>query len=184
MSGPPPQPDAVKRLRGNPGKRKLASDKEVPVVAQPVGHAKPSNKLRPAARHVWNTLAPELQRLNLLRGTDSNALSRYCDDLAAYWDVSEKLRVKGLTYEVNSNHGTYQRLNPLFTVQERLAARLIVIEDRFGLSPQSRQALMVRAAQLAASQGNLPFGGAAQPDPLPSPDGSPVGFFGDATTKH
>lgn len=180
LPGPPPQPDAVKRARGNPGKRKLKPSSNLAM--PPAGAAKPDSHLRVAARHVWNALAPELQRLNLLRGTDSNALSRYCDDVASYWEIRQKLREQGLTYEVKSLHGTYQRLNPLFTIQERLAARLVVMEDRFGLSPQSRQALMVRSAQLAASQGNLPFGGTIQPDAAPPPDSSPIGFFGDTTT--
>lgn len=179
--GPAPQPDAVKRAKGNPGKRRLSAS-SVPPVVQPTGDVRPAGKMRVSARHVWNLVAPELHRNNLLRSTDSNALSRYCEDVVEYMAVSQNLRARGLTYEVQSNHGTYQRINPLFTIQERLAARLIALEDRFGLSPQARQQIMVRAAQLSASQGSLPFGGAAPAEPAGSePAHSPIGFFGSPT---
>ena len=181
--GPAPQSPETKRAKGNPGRRPIAPP---PVVAEPVGDAKPDANLRPKARHVWNLLAPELGRLNVLRSTDSFALSRYCEDVAKYWEVTQKLRTLGDTYEVNSNHGKYTRINPLFAIQERLVARLIAVEDRFGLNPQARQAIVVRAAQIA-SQGTLPFG-PNEPDtpgapPPPVADDTPIGFLG-APTRH
>lgn len=147
------------------------------------GDAKPSSKLKVAGRHIWNAIAPELSRLNILRATDGTALSRYCDDLATYWEVTEQLRVEGLTYEVNSLHGQYKRVHPLVAIQDRLAARLVSMEDRFGLTPQSRQQLMIRAAQLV-SQGNL-FGNQAEPHATaPAEATDPVGFLGSPPTQH
>ena len=169
--GPLPEPDAVKRAKGNPGKRKLA-----PLLPPSTpGELRPSGKLRQSALHVWRQIAPELQRQNLLRATDSEAFSRYCETVVVYWETTERLRKEGTTYESVSPHGTYQRIHPLFVVQERLAARLTTMEDRFGLLPAARQAIMVRMAQ--ATQASLPLGGGPNPAPPPPPAASPIGLL-------
>ncbi len=175
--GPVPQPDSVKRAKGNPGKRALPP----PLKEAAPGEIRPTGKLRQSAMHVWRKLAPELQRQNMLRSTDSEALSRYCDTVVTYWEVSEKLRVQGVTYTSESPHGTYQRLNPLFVIQERLATRLSAMEDRFGLTPAARQSIMVRAAQLAA-QPLLPLGDTSNAS-APAPTQSPIGLLA-TTTRH
>ena len=183
--GPAPKSAAEKRARGNPGKRSIREPSIAPGVV--VGDAKPDANLRPVARNVWNRLAPELHRLNVLRATDSTALSRYCEDVARYWEVTSKLRKEGETYQVESNHGSYRRINPLVAIQDRIAARLVALEDRFGLSPQARQSIMIRAAQIA-TQGTLPFGPAEQddrtkPDAPPPPPDNPIGLL-NAVTRH
>ena len=181
--GPAPRSAADNAARGNPGKRPTLAAAAAII---PTGEVKPPAKMRQSARHVWNTLAPELFRLNVLRATDANALARYCDDVVDYREASEKLRSEGQVYKVESNHGSYHRMSPWVAIKDRIVARLIAMEDRFGLSPQARQSIMIRAAAIA-TQGSLPFG---EPDPsgpssptVPVPDDNPIGFLG-APTRH
>ena len=182
--GPAPRSPDAKKARGNPGKRAAT---QPAVMAQTIGDIVPDAKLRPRARHIWNRLAPELHRLNVLRPTDCNALSRYCEDMAQYYELTEALRKEGNVYEVQSLHGTYRRTDPRVAILDRVQARLIVMEDRFGLSPQARQSLMIRAVQIA-TQGQLPFGEASPQDPAspdaPPPPDSPIGFLSGLPTRH
>lgn len=170
-----PEPAELKAAKGNPGKR------AIPRVADaPSGAIKPLAKLRPAAVAVWRELAPELARMNFLRPTDRHAFSRYCETVVHYWDVTTQLRQSGDTYVTESAHGTMQRVNPLFLIQERLFKRLTDLEDRFGLSPAARQSIMQRLAQV---QPTLPLGEPAHPSPsadMPASEAppSPIGLLG------
>jgi P27 family predicted phage terminase small subunit len=182
--GPLPEPDALKAAKGNPGKRKLAATAPSAVVTK---GTKPPHQLNAAALAVWRQIAPELERMNFLRSTDRHAFARYCDTLARFWDVRKKLGGGKVTYWTDSAHGKMQRVNPLFLVEERLAKRLTDLEDRFGLSPASRQQIMLR---LAANTPQLPFDQPRPAQGVPGPDGdpaaaqappeSPIGILGNA----
>jgi P27 family predicted phage terminase small subunit len=164
-----PQPDALKAAKGNPGKRAIAPSTPTDAdkaAAKVTSATKPPGKLTAAALSVWRQTAPELERMNFLRPTDRQAFARYCDAVARFWDVRQKLTKAGATYWTDSAHGKMQRINPLFIVEERLARRLTELEDRFGLSPSARQQIMLRLAQ---GQPALPF--PPNPGATPHPDG-------------
>ncbi len=81
--------------------------------------------------------------------------------------MTRKLCETKSVYETNTRHGKMKRIHPLFAIQERLERRLLALEDRFGLSPQARQSIMLRLATAPA----LPFTGGADPagDTAPQP---------------
>lgn len=174
----------MKRAAGNPGRRALpAADAAEGAAA--ATKLKPPVRLVAGAVAIWDDLAPELQRLNFLRGTDRHAFARYCQTLAEYWTITRNLQRNGRTYKVESAHGTYQRLRPEFLMQDRLFKRLTDLEDRFGLSPAARQAILARLANL---QPTLP-GFGQPPDPAQpqqgapaAPDPGPIGMLG--ATRH
>ena len=176
-TGRRPKPDAVKQAAGNPGKRKRHDAPAEPAPAAASGLAAPS-QLSHRAKSMWRQIAPELEAMRLLRVTDRHAFGRYCDALARWYDVGEKLRTEGVTYLSQSNHGDLKRINPLFLIEERLTRRLTDLEDRFGLSPAARQQILARMAQ---QQPNLPFGppAAEKTDPAtpPAPQADPLTFF-------
>lgn len=161
-----PDPAGLQDAKGNPGKRRRT---QLPPERDEKGGLRPAVKISVAAVRIWDQLAPELERMNFLRSTDRSAFTRYCDTLARYWDVRRQLDGKHLTYTSTSAHGDLQRINPLFAVEERLSKRLTDLEDRFGLSPASRQQIMLRLAQTSPQ---LPFG---QPDPQPAAPPPPGG---------
>lgn len=144
-----------------------------------VGNVRPHPKLRAPALEIWKQVAPELERLNLLRPSDGHAFSRYCETLVSYWEITSKLRMIGTTYETDSAHGKMRRISPEFAVQERLFNRLTAMEDRFGLNPASRQQIMLK---LLGGQGHLPLGAPvpAADQPVATdvpPAGNPIGLL-------
>ena len=198
MRGRKGQPARVREAKGNPGKRAARPAKSTAAAARPAkgqdvamsakdqGDATTAvaiskfsggvpRELTKRAKAVWNTLAPQLVHANVVRQTDRGALARYCDTVAEYWAVTQTLRRKKYTYLLKTIAGDKMpRLNPLFMVQDRLAKRLDALEDRFGLTPRSRQEILYRLAQAQAPQ--LPLDNPATGEPAPEPD-SPVGFL-------
>src|SRR5262245_20729473 len=94
--GRKPEPTAMRRLRGNPGKRPL-----------PVGEPKPSPDLPvpPAflgdlARFEWERVVYELHRIGIVTGVDQTVLAAYCT-VYQLWREAEasitSLTIKGAT---------------------------------------------------------------------------------------
>lgn len=164
---------AEKQASGNPGKRAIV---EPPADDLPVLEGDAPFELSARGQKIFKDLSEQLAHVKLLRATDSASLARYCDTLDAYWKVTDELRKSDHTYEAETtNGGKLFRVHPLVMVQDRLARRLDVAEDRFGLTPRSRQEIYYRLAALPP----------AQPQPLPgmdddvdpAPPTSPVGFL-------
>lgn len=175
------KPDApgLQELKGNPGKRKRVASAPGVVETTPSGALKPLSLLTTTAKAVWQSVGPDLERMGFLRPTDRNAFARYCDAVARYWAISKQLRMEGQTYTSTSAHGDLRRVNPLFLIEERLAKRLEGLEDRFGLTPATRQQIMMRLAQ---QQPQLPFKPKADAETAaPAPVESPIGLLGPAT---
>lgn len=194
VPGPKPQSKAVRAAKGNPGKRaptgvkntkppapavdtKPADGKPADLAAAPKVPGGVPRELTKEGKSVWNLIAPMLAKSKLYHATDRIALSRYCDTVSEYWKVTRKLRKMQYTYKVPKvGGGTMLRFNPLFSVQDRLARRLDVLEHQFGLTPRSRQEILYR---LQAQVPELPLGGDPTPD-VPGPDQapeSPIGFL-------
>jgi P27 family predicted phage terminase small subunit len=174
-----PDPDAVKRAKGNPGKRALTEPAALPSGAD---HVRPPGKMPQSALAVWKSIAPDLERMNFLRPTDAQAFARYCNDVVRYWDLAKALRMEGDTYKSTSVHGELQRLNPKFLIQDRIVRRLEASEDRFGLSPAARQAIL---RSLASQMPQLPFGPNQGAEPAEPEAASPIGMLrGTADAVH
>ncbi len=173
--GRKPDTAALQDLKGNPARRK-----RVPVSDLPAGGLRPSSKLTPAAQAVWRSLAPDLERVNFIRSTDAQLLSRYCQTVVMYWESQQAVRKGGTTYETESLHGKMRRINPDFVVQMRLEQSLVSMEDRLGLSPLARQQILLRLANTAQPSLPLSQTADAQKQPLspdqPSP-ASPIGLL-------
>lgn len=177
MPGPKPQPAEMKELRGNPGRRPIVRTPDLGLFS-----AEPPEVLKYQPKKIWKHFAETLRGLNFIKASDETALERYCIDLAAWRDVTEKLRKTGTTYETKSAHGNMLRVHPLFLVQERLGKRLVEFEDRFGLNPASRQRIMQGLAAQAGG-GNLPLDPPAAEQPS-APAGSPIGMLTGDSEVH
>ena len=173
------QPAEVKDAKGNPGNR---PNKAASTDALPEDKGGAPAHLKAEAKKIWAALAPHLQRSKLMRVTDRNAFARYCQSLADYWEATRQLGTNGHVYDAPmTNGGTMKRINPWFGVQDRIGRRLENLEDRFGLSPRSRQEVMFRMASLGATPPPLPAGDDELP--LAQPDSAakgPVGFLNNA----
>lgn len=160
-----PDPAAVQDAKGNPGRRPAApkGDQAGELTLPPVKSAAPRH-LKGKPLEIWNRIAPDLVRMNLLRETDHNALAVYCETVAAYRAATNKLKNTSKVYWTKSNHGMLQRINPWFVVQQRLVKAMLDYEDRFGLSPAMRQRIQLQNAQTPAQLPLTP----ADPEPTPA----------------
>lgn len=167
--GPAARSPEEKLARGNPGNRAVVEAKDE---ASPIGELPPSWLVDPIALGIWSTLAPELRSLRFLRSTDQTAFARYCDNLARWIKLRDKVHGKGESYTTTSNHGTMERLNPDFVAMQRVEDRLVTLEDRFGMSPVARQSILQRMAAMGSAP---PPGGLFGKDEHQDGDGSPIG---------
>jgi len=171
--GRKPDPAALQDAKGNPGRRKAApnSDQAGDVTPPPVKSTAP-RYLKGTPLEIWNRIAPELVRMNLLRATDYNALAVYCQTVADYRAATGKLKNTSKVYWTDSNHGRLQRISPWFIVQQRLVKAMLDYEDRFGLNPAMRQRIQLQLAQTPAQ---LPL---TSPEPDATPEQPRQGALG------
>ena len=74
--GPLPKPTALKKLEGNPGRRKLPQNEPQPRVLDKT--PPPPNYLPAIAQAAWRFIAAELHAVGLLTTVDEHALEQYC----------------------------------------------------------------------------------------------------------
>ena len=115
MSGPPPTPTSLKRLRGNPGKRPL--NLREPTPPGPLGPPPPH--LSTEARAVWLELCPVVVAMRVATLADRVAFELLCNAVARYRGT------KHLAHQL----GAAKVLTPLLR--------------EFGLVPGSRARLQV-----------------------------------------
>jgi P27 family predicted phage terminase small subunit len=75
MRGPPPTPNVIRLLRGNPGKRPIKPEPK-PEISETV--PSPPRFLSGYARAEWRRVAPELHALGLLTVLDVMPFAAYC----------------------------------------------------------------------------------------------------------
>lgn len=131
MSGPMPEPTRKKRLKGNPGKRKLRKNEPTPVVGAP----EPPDWLCEVAREEWFRLCGELLALGMLHRMDRALITAYCETWAEYCEAVQRVRDEGHVV-ISEKGGAYQ--HPWVGIKNQAAERLIRLAGHFGLSPAAR----------------------------------------------
>lgn len=159
--GPAPEPAAVKKAKGNSGRRPIATaeiEAEAykaadEAVTGPAG-IQPPEWLNDDGRKIWENLAPRLSAMKILQGIDAHTFARYCQDFGRWVKLQQLLDEEGTTYESESPHGKYTRAHPAFMQADRLNRSLMMLESNFALNPADRQRLFAARAA-AANQGGL-----------------------------
>lgn len=187
--GRKPQPDEIRQLRGNPGKRAGAPVSEDEL---PASRSDAPQYLVTAAQEIWDDIAPSMLSTNLLRQSDRAVLAMCCDQMAQYWQMSDRIRDDGYVIEVRTYANTdketiVKRAHPLLKAQKDCAATIKDLVDRLGLSPMSRTQLMAALAgrlppaPADANQPGLP--GTADQPVSANPD-DPLNFAPASAAKH
>lgn len=145
--GPPKKPTALKRLQGNPGKRRLPKDEPTPPPADPrVPASMPAcpDFLDKAARAEWEEIVPQLIELGVLARVDRAALAAYCQAWSRWREAERLLAGEGLTYM--SPTGVVKK-NPAVGIaaDAQKLMRQFLIE--FGLTPAARARLRLDHAK-------------------------------------
>jgi len=140
MKGRKPKPTQVKKLTGNPGKRKLNEREPQP----PAPELRAPDWLVNQAKKEWDRLAPLLARVKVLTQADRDALAAICQLQAQVIEATETLRKSGtiLEKEIFSRKGEplgeILVLHPANKVQMDCIKQLRSLWEQFGLTPSSR----------------------------------------------
>jgi len=134
--GRPPKPTALKKLAGNPGKRKLNDKEPKPKTKKPPCPA----HIRGEARKEWNRMSKQLFELGLLTGVDRAALAAYCVAYGRWVEAETQVSTVGMIIEtVNGNLVQ----NPYLSVANRAMEQMWKISGSFGMTPSSRSRMQV-----------------------------------------
>lgn len=180
-------PDEIKALKGNPGKRKLNLGSDV--IADDAGKIPaPDYVTGEIEKKIFQRACAALATARFVRRTDADVLGRWSIYLAKWVQIKRRLDDKrkkaDVYYETASKHGKMLRVHPLFASLFKVEQHLMALEDRLGLNPTSRQAI-VRGLINAPSipPGDLFGDGADKPAAPEKPqqpagaDLSPLGFL-------
>lgn len=133
MSGPDPEPAALKILKGNPGKRPI---KEEPNPTK--GAPKPPADLKGEAFAEWSRIVPELNKIGILAVVDRAYLVGYCESWASFCEAREELNLNGVL--ITGRDGGLVR-NPAAIVMKDSLDMMLKYGAKFGLSPGDRARL-------------------------------------------
>ena len=139
--GPPPEPTALKVLKGNPGRR-------------PLNDCEPRSKLeRPRcptwldkeAKSVWKKIVPKLEAMGVLTEIDGQALTRYCTAWAQWKRSIEFIQKRGDTFAIKDDKGEIRYLQqyPQVSIANKLATQLTRLEQEFGMTPSARTRIRI-----------------------------------------
>lgn len=120
MAGRKPKPTAVKKLEGNPGKRKLNKNEPVPAKGMPTC----PDWLMPEAKKEWERLAELMNQMGVLTEVDMAAFAAYCQSYARWKEAQEHITAGGsgrcriydgaLRTGICKHEYTYQRILQTF----------------------------------------------------------------------
>lgn len=141
------QPAGLQEAMGNPGRRKAPTPTATPKRSAKVEDASVPYVLKGRefadARKVWDRIAPDLVRSNIMAPTDFEAFGRYCVHVADWAELSKTIKKEGRTQEVKTVGGDVMvRMHPAVKARELAEKRMVELEDRFGLNPRYRMAIM------------------------------------------
>lgn len=174
------QPDAVKALKGNPGKRKLALDNA----------GKEDSRARPALaavtapeflthdreKAIFTKIIEDYLQRRIARPVDITAYGRWASYVHRWVGCKEQLDGKATWYKIASNHGERLARHPMFKDMLDLERVLQSLEDRLGLNPAARQNILRGLAAMPAAMGGFFGEEPPHPDEKPAseiPDGDP-----------
>lgn len=131
-------PTALKLVKGNPGKRALNAHEPEPDLLTDLT---PPTHLPPATAAVWNQLAPQLRKAQVLTAIDTPALEIACDAIAAF-RLSVEKTADGKLLVKNAETGNVS-LSPWEMVKSMAAKRALAVLREFGATPAARSRVMV-----------------------------------------
>lgn len=148
--GPKKKSAALDRLQGNPSHRKEAPAKKAAAIAavpdQEAAAIRAPAWIGAGADRYWREVANGLRSQGLLRQVDAIALTRYCQWLARYVDLEKTSRRSPVVKETKSKFVKMQRTDKNFQALLAIDSKLSQFEDRFGMNPRERLAIMAKIA--------------------------------------
>lgn len=135
MAGRKPKPTAVKKLEGNPGKRKLNKNEPVPAKGMP----ECPEWLLPEAKKEWERLADLMNQMGVLTEVDMAVFAAYCQSQARWKEAQEHITSEGSTFETDKG---YQQQTPWVGIANTNQKLMLQAASEFGLTPSSRSRIV------------------------------------------
>ena len=135
QSGRKPKPTAIKRLKGNPGKRQLNEYEPKP------GKKAPTCPLwlEVEAKKEWRRTARQLEELGILTEVDMAAFAGYCQAYARWKEAEEFISRHGTIVKTPS--GYWQQV-PQVSIAQTYLKIMNKIAEQFGLTPSARSRIV------------------------------------------
>ena len=169
------EPAAVKLLKGNPGKQRLAdllraaAGEPPPRRSHPVIEP-PDWLTTPRQRQIFRRTIREAVASRIARPADVFVFARYAWALGTWEQLKAEVDTTGTSYKSTSKHGSLTRKHPAFQNLLDLERILVSLEDKLALNPRARQSYMQGLATLPAhavmGDDDPEPGGAAEDTPL------------------
>src|SRR3954453_5081688 len=131
LRGPAPKPTAIKRLEGNPGKRKLIEAEPTPALGAP----ECPDHLDDVARKEWDRLTSVLVAMKVLTQADYIALANLCQAYSTLVNAQKQMNKTGILYKSKSGYIQQSPLLGIIHTQTTIVNNLL---REFGLTPSSR----------------------------------------------
>lgn len=138
MKGRKPVPTAIKKARGNPGKRPL-NDQE-PQIEAGIPEDPPAH-IKGEAADAWRQLSPILNNVKVLTPMDVVAFEMLCVTVGNYRKAAAKVADTSIIV-LGKNGGAMQ--NPWFAPMNRCLEQLRGLLAEFGMTPAERSRLKVK----------------------------------------
>lgn len=135
--GPPPEPTALKKLKGNPGRRPLNDSEPQPTPGIP----KPTEPLDDVAQRRWDEAVAELGPSGVLTLADGAALTMYCLTYSKWVQACDDIEVYG-QYQTNLKTGVTSK-HPSVLLEKEYREGAARLGALFGLTPSDRSRLKV-----------------------------------------
>ena len=135
MPGPPPKPTAIKKLQGNPGRRKL-NDKE-PQSSRKI--PPPPKWLDKVAKQNWKRESEELKSMGVLTKIDWGIFAARCYLYSQIVKLSEDIEVEGRTIDTKQG----PKSNPKAVQLDKIIKEYRMIGSSLGADPASRSKIQV-----------------------------------------
>ena len=136
-TGPPPQPTALRILRGNPAKRPLPKNEPQPKQGIP---ACPRH-IHGEARREWRRISIDLASCGLLTQVDRAALAGYCQAWARWVEAEDVLRTAGVL--IKTPNGMLAQ-SPILAIANRAMDQMRAFLCEFGMTPAARTRIQVK----------------------------------------
>lgn len=146
--GRPAKPAALKKVDGNPGKRKI-NEKEINFEAENLVNIKPPEDLNKEAKKMWVKITKSLPE-DLLKNVDFIILKSLCIAYEIHKMAYEKIKKEGLITISPNGMPMQNAYLPILNKQTEIMQKL---GSQLGLSPVARARLFMEDTQ--EEDGNL-----------------------------
>ena len=136
MRGRKPEPNHLKVVRGNPGRRPI---NEAEAEVEP--GAEPPDWLTKEGLVYWKTVSAQLDKAGLLSNVDAEALGLYCEATATYALATQHVTRTGRV--VKSPSG-YPIQSPWLAIQNKAHEQMLKLQQEFGKTPSARSRIQAK----------------------------------------